>query len=192
MARDSGGTYSLPAGNPVITGTAISSTTHNNTLADIKTELTDSLSRSNKGAMLAQLQAYSGTEGVPGLGWAADTDTGFYYIAPGNIGFSVGGVQVLDFADGGLAIMGASPLLWLIETDAAVDEGRWLFQTQGGNLGIIAYNDAVSAASTPILIARTGYVIDSITFTGTTIAVTGNATVSGSLLVGGLALTPPG
>ena len=31
----SGGTYSLVAGNPVVTGTTISSTTHNNTLTDI-------------------------------------------------------------------------------------------------------------------------------------------------------------
>lgn len=43
MSRNGSGTYSLPAGNPVVTGTTISSTWANNTLQDISTALTDSL-----------------------------------------------------------------------------------------------------------------------------------------------------
>jgi hypothetical protein len=45
-ARNSSGTFSLVSGNPVVTGTTISTTWANNTLSDIATELTDSLSRS--------------------------------------------------------------------------------------------------------------------------------------------------
>jgi hypothetical protein len=44
MARNGSGTYNLPAGNPVVTGTTISSTWANNTLSDIATALTGSLS----------------------------------------------------------------------------------------------------------------------------------------------------
>lgn len=44
MPRDVSGTYTLPAGNPVVTGTTISSTTHNSTLSDIASALTASLS----------------------------------------------------------------------------------------------------------------------------------------------------
>jgi hypothetical protein len=44
MARNGSGTYSLPIGNPVITGTTISSTWANNTLTDIANALTGSLS----------------------------------------------------------------------------------------------------------------------------------------------------
>jgi len=44
MARNGSGTYNLPAGNPVVTGTTISSTTTNNTFNDIATALTGSLS----------------------------------------------------------------------------------------------------------------------------------------------------
>jgi hypothetical protein len=44
MARNGSGTYNLPAGNPVVTGTTISSTTTNNTFSDIATALTGSLS----------------------------------------------------------------------------------------------------------------------------------------------------
>jgi len=45
MARNGSGTYNLPAGNPVVTGTTISSTTTNNTFNDIATALTGSLSK---------------------------------------------------------------------------------------------------------------------------------------------------
>jgi hypothetical protein len=43
MSRNGSGTYALPAGNPVITGTTISTTWANNTLTDIATALTGSL-----------------------------------------------------------------------------------------------------------------------------------------------------
>jgi hypothetical protein len=43
MSRNGSGTYTLPAGNPVVTGTTISSTWSNNTLTDIATALTGSL-----------------------------------------------------------------------------------------------------------------------------------------------------
>jgi hypothetical protein len=43
MSRNGSGTYSLPAGNPVVTGTTISSTWSNTTLADIANALTGSL-----------------------------------------------------------------------------------------------------------------------------------------------------
>lgn len=43
MSRNGSGTYSLPIGNPVVTGTTISSTWANNTLTDIANALTGSL-----------------------------------------------------------------------------------------------------------------------------------------------------
>jgi hypothetical protein len=43
MSRNGSGTYSLPAGNPVVTQTTISSTWANTTLGDIATALTGSL-----------------------------------------------------------------------------------------------------------------------------------------------------
>jgi len=43
MSRNGSGTYSLPVGNPVVTGTTISSTWANNTLTDIANALTGSL-----------------------------------------------------------------------------------------------------------------------------------------------------
>ena len=43
MARNGSGTYNLPAGNPVVTGTTISSTWANTTLSDMASALTGSL-----------------------------------------------------------------------------------------------------------------------------------------------------
>lgn len=43
MSRNGSGTYNLPAGNPVVTGTTISSTWANTTLTDMATALTNSI-----------------------------------------------------------------------------------------------------------------------------------------------------
>jgi len=43
MSRNGSGTYTLPAGNPVVTGTTISSTWANNTLQDMATALSGSI-----------------------------------------------------------------------------------------------------------------------------------------------------
>lgn len=45
MPRNGSGTYTLPAGNPVVTGTVISSTVHNNTMSDIADEITNSVDK---------------------------------------------------------------------------------------------------------------------------------------------------
>jgi hypothetical protein len=55
MSRDGSGNYSLPAGQPVVSGSVISASTFNALTSDIATELTDSLSRSGKGAASANL-----------------------------------------------------------------------------------------------------------------------------------------
>lgn len=43
MSRNGSGTYNLPAGNPVVTGTTITSAWANTTLSDIATALTGSV-----------------------------------------------------------------------------------------------------------------------------------------------------
>jgi hypothetical protein len=55
MPRDGSGSYSLPSGQPVVSGSVISSSTFNALTSDLATELTDSLSRSGKGAASANL-----------------------------------------------------------------------------------------------------------------------------------------
>lgn len=55
MSRNGSGVYSLPAGNPVVTGTTISSTWANNTLSDIATALTNSIATDGQTAMTGNL-----------------------------------------------------------------------------------------------------------------------------------------
>lgn len=80
-ARISTGTYSLPTGNPVVSGTTITSTWANATLSDIGTEITNSLDRNGRGAMLAALKLYAGTSSAPGLTFDSDTNLGLYRVA---------------------------------------------------------------------------------------------------------------
>lgn len=55
MSRNGSGTYSLPAGNPVVTNTIISSTWANNTLGDIANALTGSVASDGQTTMTGNL-----------------------------------------------------------------------------------------------------------------------------------------
>jgi len=59
MSRNGSGTYTLPAGNPVVTGTTIASTWANNTLSDIASALTDSVAADGQTAMSGNLNLNS-------------------------------------------------------------------------------------------------------------------------------------
>ena len=55
MARDGSGNYNLPAGQPVSTGTTISSTVHNTLASDVASALTQSLSKDGQTTPTANL-----------------------------------------------------------------------------------------------------------------------------------------
>lgn len=55
MSRDGSGNYSLPSGNPVVSNTVISSTWANNTLSDVASALTQSVSRDGQTTPTANL-----------------------------------------------------------------------------------------------------------------------------------------
>ena len=56
MSRNGSGTYSLPAGNPVVTGTTISSTWANNTMNDLAAALTGSIAADGQTPITGTLQ----------------------------------------------------------------------------------------------------------------------------------------
>lgn len=94
MSRNASGTYTLPAGNPVTTGTTITSTWANSTFSDLATEVTNSLDRQGRGAMTAPLQAAAGTAAEPGVTFSGDTDTGIHHPAADEFRLTAGGVDV--------------------------------------------------------------------------------------------------
>lgn len=59
MSRNGSGTYNLPAGNPVVTGTTISSSWANTTLSDIANALTGSVASDGQTAMSGPLNMNS-------------------------------------------------------------------------------------------------------------------------------------
>lgn len=59
MSRNGTGTYNLPAGNPVVTGTSISSTWANTTLTDLANALTGSVAADGQTPMTGQLDMNS-------------------------------------------------------------------------------------------------------------------------------------
>lgn len=55
MSRNGSGTYSLPTGNPVVSGTPITASWANNTLSDIANELTNSIDKAGRTTPTANL-----------------------------------------------------------------------------------------------------------------------------------------
>ena len=89
MPRDGSGTYTLPAGNPVIAGTPIEAPWANSTLNDVATALTGSLPRSGVAPMLAPFRAFNGTESAPGIVFAGEVTSGWYFAGAGDLRFSI-------------------------------------------------------------------------------------------------------
>ena len=66
MSRNGSGTYNLPAGNPVVTGTTITSTWANTTLSDIANALTGSVSADGQTPITGNLNL--GTNKITNMG----------------------------------------------------------------------------------------------------------------------------
>jgi hypothetical protein len=96
MPRNLSGVYTLPAGNPVVPGTTIDAAWANSTLEDISNELTNSLSRTGAGGMLAPFRIADGNVTGPGLSFLNETNTGYYRVGAGSVAFSILGVNTLQ------------------------------------------------------------------------------------------------
>jgi microcystin-dependent protein len=100
MARDGNGNYSLPVGNPVVTGTTISSTTHNNTTSDMASALTQSLSKDGQTAPTDDLQMASFKHTAVGAAEARDQYATAGQVQDGELGYltSVAGTNTITAA----------------------------------------------------------------------------------------------
>lgn len=93
MSRAADGTYTLPVGNPVVSGTTITSSWANTTLADLESEVTASLDRTGKGSMSGTLKLADGSAGNPGLTFNGDQDNGLYRESADKWHLVAGGVS---------------------------------------------------------------------------------------------------
>jgi hypothetical protein len=110
VPRDNAGNFTLIAGNPVTTGTAISSAWANGTLTDAATALSDSKSRSGKGDFTAPVRGADGSAAAPTWSFTNGTDAGLYRIGAGDIGFAIAGVKVMEWTATATTIVQATTL----------------------------------------------------------------------------------
>lgn len=172
MPRNSSGIYTLPGGNPVTPGDVIEAAWANTTMEDIADALTNSLSRTGAGGMLAPFRIADGSVSGPGLSYLNETNTGLYRSGAGSTWMAVLGVNVAQFSTVGVTIPFGKAL------------------TANGNAsvaGTLAVTGATAIASTLAVtgaITATGGVVGNVT--GNVTAASGtstfnNLTISGSL-----------
>lgn len=145
--RNGSGSYSLPAGNPVISGTDIESTWANNTLADIAAEITSSLDRSGRGGMLAQFKAVDGTASAPGLSFSNEPSSGIYRASAGNLQLSVLTTTLVTFTASGVAVTGTLSTTGTITASGAVTAPS--FSGSGAGLTNVPFASVTGITGTP-------------------------------------------
>lgn len=89
------------ANGPYTAGTTITSSSINARYSDIENELTDSLSRSGKGGMLAALRGVDGTVAAPALSFTNEVGTGLYRVGTNDLGVAIGGVKTHEWLSTG-------------------------------------------------------------------------------------------
>jgi hypothetical protein len=167
-SRNSSGTYSLPSGNPVVSGTTITASNENTFRSDVGTELTNSLDRGGRGAMTAALQHYAGTSSAPGITWSGDLDTGIYQAGANDMRFVTAATEYLKLATG----------------TATFSRNVSLTPTSGVALAITPASGSAGinftgAASTAAIVVTGGSAASAITATGGS-AASGITTTGGS------------
>ncbi len=172
MSRNSSGTYTLPAGNPVVSGTVITSTWGNTTMNDIATALTDSLSRTGQGSMLAGLPLFAGTSGLPGLTWGAELTSGIYRAGAGDFRWVVSTVELLRYNNNLLQLSGTAPAFRINETNASADQRLWDFIANNGELHFRILLDNLTATNV-IDFTRSSGTATGVTITANTITTAG-------------------
>lgn len=167
----------LPAGNPVTSGTTISTTWANATLTDIATEISDSASRSGKGGFSAPVRVPDGTAAAPAYAFGGEINTGFYRAGTNDVRLTIGGTDALRMVPGAVAVgaapnpsatltMGAGfqPAVDFISTAGAAGakEGRLVYDN-GASFGAPAWvfqniSDAGAFVSNGLIVQRDGLV----------------------------------
>lgn len=100
MPRAGDGTYTLPSGNPVQTGTIIEAAWANATLADIASELNNVVTRDGLLGPTIPMEFPSGTINSPGLTFNAESTLGVYRKAAGTLAFVANGLELLELSGG--------------------------------------------------------------------------------------------
>lgn len=161
-SRNSSGTMAAING-PFVSGTVISSSAINARLADVETEITDSLDRSGKGGMLAPLRTTDGTAPAPSHSFTSETGSGLYRVGTGDLGLAVSGSKVVDWTASGEAISVAStggivPGSWFMPSLADANFAALLVGKSTGTAlsGQLTYTKAATVANSTMCMGTWG------------------------------------
>lgn len=178
MPRDSSGNYTLPAGNPVITGTLIESTWANPTMEDIGQALSDSLDRFGRGTMLAPLPFVNGSVSQPSITWGTEPSMGLYRASNQDMRLVVAGVDRMRWRasparpqifDTGIwkdiALGGDLPSGVLTDTGDFTISGVWVFD---GATTRPRFNQGIQVANNAFIYGRNAADAVQIALLGTT------------------------
>ncbi len=168
MPRNASGVYTLPAGNPVVPGTVIDAAWANDTLEDLANEVTNSLSRTGAGGMLAPFRIADGNVTAPGISYLNETNTGLYRSGAGSVWMSVLGVNTFQFSTVGVTIPAGRAL-------TAVGNA-----SVGGTLSVVGATTLTSTLAVTGAITATGGVLGNITAASGT-STFNNVTINGNL-----------
>lgn len=160
MPRNASGTYTLPSGNPVVSGNIIEASWANNTLNDLATEMTNSLSRTGAGGMTGALRLADGTASVPALAWGAETGTGFYRAGASDTRFVVSTNLVQKWTAAGTEVTGNLSATGTLSAGALSISGATTFTSDltvgaggTGNTDAIVYINGGSDTSGEAILA---------------------------------------
>jgi len=146
MAFNGSGTYSLPAGNPVVTGTTISSSTTNTTNSDIATALTNCITRDGQSTPSANLPMNAKKLTDLAAGTGAGDSVRFEQIQYLNGVASAGTSGQILFSNGA----GAAPSFQSLTISGYLPTTGG---TMTGNLTLDAYTEKVATLATSGTIA---------------------------------------
>jgi len=108
MSFNGSGTFVPPAGQPVVTGTVIQSSTFNTLVADIGNTFNNVLPRDGQASMAGQLKLIDGTSSVPGIAFNSEASSGIYRPSAGMMALVASGVEVMRLNNAGRVMIGST------------------------------------------------------------------------------------
>tara|TARA_R110002126_G_scaffold155574_1_gene302642 strand:- start:2608 stop:3903 length:1296 start_codon:yes stop_codon:yes gene_type:complete len=141
MPRDAAGSYTLVAGNPVLSGTVISSSWANATLNDVSTALTDSLDRYGRGGMLSSFRFADGTKLLPSASFVNETSSGLYREDSGDVRMAILTQDVMRWQTSGVQIWDNVLLQWFTVT--TTNNSGDLLPLENTWTGVNTFNDTI-------------------------------------------------
>jgi hypothetical protein len=174
MPRNSNGTYQLPIGNPVTSGTVISANWANTTIPDLATAISGTLTIDGTAPMTGPLKISDGVVSYPGITFNGESGTGMYRKGTFSMGLAVNGADALVLSPTGLvvpqnlAVSGNTTVTGTASVTGAV--------TLANNLSVAG---SLTTTGTSTLTGAVS-LANNLTVAGTT-AITGATTVTGAL-----------